>query len=70
MSGSDTPVTPPDIDDPYGGLVLPEVQMVKPGQLVDLAGLVEASQLLALASAEVSALEPDEPVTLVVVPRG
>lgn len=53
-----------------GGLVLPEVQMVKPGQLVDLAGLVEASQLLALASAEVSALEPDEAVTLVVVPRG
>lgn len=53
-----------------GGLVIPEVQLVKPSQLVDLAGLVEASQLLALASAELASLEPAEPVTLIVVPRG
>ena len=53
-----------------GGLVIPEVQLVKPNQLVDLAGLVEAPQLLALASAELAALEPADEVTLVVVPRG
>ncbi len=53
-----------------GGLVIPEVQLVKPGQLVDLAGLVELPQLLALASAELTPLEPDESVTLIVVPRG
>jgi hypothetical protein len=53
-----------------GGLVLPEVQLVKPGQLVDLAGLVEQAQLLALAGAEVAGLDADEQVTLIVVPRG
>lgn len=53
-----------------GGLVLPEVQLVKPGQLVDLAGLVEAPQLIALAGAEIAALDADDLVTLVVVPRG
>ncbi|MFM1872854.1 MAG: hypothetical protein RL398_2276 [Planctomycetota bacterium] len=53
-----------------GGLVLPEVQLVKPSQMVDLAGLVEASQLLALAGAELASLRPQDLVTLVVVPRG
>ena len=53
-----------------GGLVIPEVQLVKPHQLVDLAGLVEAPQLLALASAELAPLAPEDSVTLVVVPRG
>jgi hypothetical protein len=53
-----------------GGLVLPEVQLVKPSQMVDLAGLVEPAQLLALASAELAALQPQDPVTLVVAPRG
>jgi hypothetical protein len=53
-----------------GGLVIPEVQLVKPNQLVDLAGLVEAPQLLALASAELTPLAPDDDVTLLVVPRG
>ena len=53
-----------------GGLVIPEVQLVKPHQLVDLAGLVESPQLLALASAELASLTPEDEVTLVVVPRG
>ena len=53
-----------------GGLVLPEVQLVKPGQLVDLAGLVEAPQLIALAGAEIAALDAADLVTLVIVPRG
>ncbi|MEM6672575.1 MAG: hydantoinase/oxoprolinase family protein [Planctomycetota bacterium] len=52
-----------------GGLVIPAVQLVKPNQLVDLAGLVEPSQLLALASAELTALDPGDGVTLIVVPR-
>lgn len=52
-----------------GGLVIPEVQLVKPNQMVDLAGLIEPRQLLALASAELTALDPDDGVTLVVVPR-
>ncbi|MEM9382689.1 MAG: hydantoinase/oxoprolinase family protein, partial [Planctomycetota bacterium] len=52
-----------------GGLVIPEVQLVKPNQIVDLAGLIEPRQLLALAGAELTALEPEDGVTLVVVPR-
>ena len=53
-----------------GGLILPEVHLVKPSQMVDLSGLVEAAQLLALTSAELAALEPSERVTMIVVPRG
>ncbi|MEY3161179.1 MAG: hypothetical protein RIT25_1170 [Planctomycetota bacterium] len=53
-----------------GGLIIPDVKLVKPTQLVDLAGLVELPQLLALASAELAPLEPAEQVTIVVAPRG
>jgi len=53
-----------------GGLVIPEVHLVKPQQTVDPAGLVQPSQLTALAGAELAALAPDEGVTLVIVPRG
>ena len=53
-----------------GGLVIPEVHLVKPQQIVDLAGLVQPSQLTALAGAELAALAPDEGVTLLIVPRG
>jgi len=48
------------------GLVLPEVHLVKPSQIVDLSGLVEAVQLVALARAEAAALGGDEHVVLVV----
>ena len=53
-----------------GGLVIPEIQLVKPGQLVDLAGLVELPQLLALAGAELASLDAADQVTVIVVPRG
>ena len=53
-----------------GGLIIPEVQLIKPSQLVDLAGLVESQQLLALAGAEIAGLGADDPVTLIVAPRG
>jgi hypothetical protein len=49
-----------------GGLELPEVQMVKPSQLVDLSGLVQPDQLLGLARAEVGGLAPKDKVTLIV----
>ncbi|QDV06753.1 Acetophenone carboxylase gamma subunit [Planctomycetes bacterium Poly30] len=52
-----------------GGLVVPEVQLVKPHQIVDLSGLGEANQLLALASAELAALDAADPVTILVIPR-
>ncbi|MCA8973935.1 MAG: hypothetical protein KDC98_04400, partial [Planctomycetes bacterium] len=48
------------------GLVVPEVQLVKPGQVVDLGGLVEKAQLEALAAAEIGALGAGERVVLVV----
>lgn len=49
-----------------GGVVLPEVQLVKPTQIADLSGLAEAQQLVALARAESAALGADERVVLVV----
>ncbi|MCY3003833.1 MAG: hypothetical protein NTV21_18715 [Planctomycetota bacterium] len=49
-----------------GGVVLPEVQLVKPTQVADLSGLAEAQQLVALARAEVAAVSPDERVVLIV----
>ena len=45
-------------------------ELVKPGQLVDLAGLVELPQLLALAGAELASLDAADQVTVIVVPRG
>ena len=49
-----------------GGVVLPEVQLVKPSQVVDLSGLAEAAQLVALARAEVASVPADERVVLIV----
>jgi N-methylhydantoinase A/oxoprolinase/acetone carboxylase beta subunit len=48
------------------GLVLPEVQLVKPTQTVDLSGLIEPAQLVALARAEAASLGAADHVVVLV----
>lgn len=47
------------------GEVIPDVYMAKPGQLVDLTGLVEAAQMVGVARVETQALSPGETVALI-----
>ena len=56
----------------YGdaGAELPQVFLGLRGRIVDLSGLANASQLLALAEAEVAALSPEEMILVAVAPRG
>ncbi|MDK2971359.1 MAG: N-methylhydantoinase [Candidatus Sumerlaeota bacterium] len=56
----------------YGdaGEVPPDVYVVKPGQIVDLTGLVEPGQMVSVARVEVAQLPPDEPITLISTRRG
>lgn len=51
----------------YGdaGEVPPDVYLVKPGQIVDLTGLVEPSQMLSVARVELQQLLPQDPVVVV-----
>ena len=48
-----------------GGMVMPDVFLVKPGQIADLTGLVEANQMLGVARIEMQSLGADEKVALV-----
>ncbi len=53
-----------------GGEVLPDIFIVKPGQIADLTGLVDASQMLGVARVEVQPLSSDEKVVLVSCRKG
>jgi len=51
----------------YGdaGMMMPDVFLVKPGQVIDLTGLVEPPQLLSVARVETQSMSPEEPVTII-----
>lgn len=51
----------------YGdaGEVVPDLFIIKPGQIADLTGLVEASQMLSVARIELQSVAPDEKVALI-----
>ncbi|MBX3728326.1 MAG: hydantoinase [Candidatus Sumerlaeia bacterium] len=51
----------------YGdaGEVPPDVYVVKPGQIVDLTGLVERAQMISVARVEVAQLPPDDTVAVI-----
>ncbi len=53
-----------------GGEVLPDIFVVKPGQIADLTGLVEAAQMISVARVEMQALTSDEKVALVSCRKG
>lgn len=55
----------------YGdaGMLLPGVFLLISAKVVDLGGLVTASQILNLAATELAAVPPDEPVVLLLSPR-
>lgn len=46
------------------GEVLPEVYVVKPGQITDLSGLVEPRQIMSVARVEMQSLMPDDKVAI------
>lgn len=48
-----------------GGMVMPDVFLVKPGNIADLTGLVEASQMMSVARVEMQTLGADEKVAIV-----
>lgn len=56
----------------YGdaGMVIPDVYIAKPGHVVDLTGLVEASQMVSVARVEMQAMAPDDPVVLISARKG
>ncbi len=56
----------------YGdaGMVIPDVFLVKPGQIADLTGLVEANQMLSVARVETQTLAPSDKVALVSSRKG
>jgi hypothetical protein len=48
-----------------GGMVVPDIFIVKPGQIADLTGLVEGPQIIGVARAELQALLGDEKLVIV-----
>lgn len=52
------------------GEVLPDIYLVKPGQITDLTGLVEAQQILSVARIETQMLGPDDEVTVISARKG
>jgi N-methylhydantoinase A/oxoprolinase/acetone carboxylase beta subunit len=70
-------VTPAEVDalltqilDQYttygdGGMVIPDVFLVKPGQIADLTGLVEASQVQSVARVEMQSMLPTDKVAII-----
>lgn len=53
-----------------GGMVIPDVFLIKPGQIVDLTGLTEGSQMLSVARVETQAMLPEDIVALVSSRKG
>ncbi|MDX1973711.1 MAG: hydantoinase/oxoprolinase family protein [Candidatus Sumerlaeia bacterium] len=47
------------------GMVLPDVYLIKPGQIVDLTGLVEASQMVSVARVETQSMLPTDTVGII-----
>lgn len=53
-----------------GGEVIPDVFIVKPGQITDLTGLVEPRQMMSVARVEMQQLMPDDKVALISCRKG
>jgi len=53
-----------------GGMVIPDVFIIKPGQIADLTGLVEASQVASVARVEMQSMAPDDKVAIVSSRKG
>ncbi|MCC5877403.1 MAG: hydantoinase [Candidatus Sumerlaeia bacterium] len=48
-----------------GGMVVPDVFLVKPGQIADLTGLVEAPQIMSVARVETQSMAADDMIAMV-----
>jgi N-methylhydantoinase A/oxoprolinase/acetone carboxylase beta subunit len=53
-----------------GGMVIPDVFLVKPGQIADLTGLAEASQVASVARVEMQSLLPTDKVAIISSRKG